>query len=61
MHNGQWGTVCDDFWSLEDAKVVCRQLNLGEAIGVTKKARIFGPGTGTVGFVEKQPKLEEDI
>ena len=46
-HNGQWGTVCDDGWDLNDAQVVCRQLNLGQAL-LTVPNSFYGRSYGRI-------------
>jgi len=46
-HNGEWGTVCDNGWDLNDAQVVCSELGLGQAIAPRHNA-FYGQGSGEI-------------
>lgn len=45
-HDGQWGTVCDDWWDSSEAGVVCRYLGYTE--GEAMRKGYYGPGEGPI-------------
>nr|XP_054748157.1 deleted in malignant brain tumors 1 protein-like [Lytechinus pictus] len=47
FYNGEWGTVCDDHWGIEEAEVVCKDLDyIGADLALVYAA--FGPGSGPI-------------
>ncbi|XP_068779591.1 deleted in malignant brain tumors 1 protein-like isoform X1 [Struthio camelus] len=47
FYSNRWGTVCDDHWDLEDAEVVCRQLQCGKALSASRSGQ-FSAGSGPI-------------
>ncbi|XP_041481622.1 deleted in malignant brain tumors 1 protein-like isoform X1 [Lytechinus variegatus] len=47
LHGGIWGTVCDNSWDIEDARVICKSIGYPGVEGAFSDAA-FGEGTGDI-------------
>jgi deleted-in-malignant-brain-tumors protein 1 len=48
FYQNRWGTICDIFWTLQDANVVCRQLGYDGAYNATRSSYYGDSGLTTV-------------
>ena len=51
FHDGVWGTVCDDFFGIFEADVVCGMLNYTEGSLCTVRSAGFGRGQGKLSML----------
>ncbi|XP_062603516.1 neurotrypsin-like, partial [Saccostrea cucullata] len=47
LHNGQWGTICDDSFDKQDGDVICRMLGYSHSSQTYQSAH-YGQGSGPI-------------
>lgn len=58
--NGTWGTVCEDFFGDENARVVCAHLGCGSGKPVLQSS-VFGQGSGQIWLDDVKCRLHDSL
>ncbi|XP_052776609.1 deleted in malignant brain tumors 1 protein-like isoform X2 [Mya arenaria] len=61
LHNGTWGTICDDLTDINFAKVVCRQLGYATDNVTVRSSTFYGAGTGPIWLDDGTCKGNESV
>ncbi|XP_021378643.1 deleted in malignant brain tumors 1 protein-like [Mizuhopecten yessoensis] len=48
IYHGGWGTICDDMFGVEEARVICRMLGYKLVVAEAFSSAHFGQGSGTI-------------
>ena len=48
FYHGEWGTICDDYWSIVDANIACRQLGYQYAVKALPGYVLGNQGPGKI-------------
>ena len=59
LYNGQWGTICDDYWGIAEAHVICRMLDYSGAEFAPWNA-YFGQGSASMPILLDNVKCRGD-
>ena len=47
VDNGEWGSICENNWDVQDARVVCRQLGYPDAVAAPMSVH-YGQRSGQI-------------
>ncbi|XP_041378668.1 macrophage scavenger receptor types I and II-like, partial [Gigantopelta aegis] len=61
FHDGQWGSVCDDNFGVQEARIVCHSLGLQSFNAMSYQSAHFGEDAGPIWLDDVDCTGNEDV